>query len=211
MGTFIKGILGGFSGTVGSVIGGNWKGIDYMRSKSNRRKQRPTEQQQAQQIKFGLIMRFLQPMAALLNITFHDFAVKMTGINNAFKYTFEKAVTGVFPAFSIDYSKALVSRGKLPNAMAPAVTVGAASMLTFSWVDNSGVGLARAADQAVIVAYCPELQQAVYTTAGGSRDGLTAELNLLPFSGLPVHTWIGFLSPGGLVSNSIYTGEVTVS
>ena len=27
-----KGIPGGFSGTVGTVIGGNWNGIDYMRS-----------------------------------------------------------------------------------------------------------------------------------------------------------------------------------
>ena len=32
MGTISKGILGGFSGKVGTVIGGNWKGIDYMRS-----------------------------------------------------------------------------------------------------------------------------------------------------------------------------------
>ena len=29
MGTISKGILGGFSGTVGTVIGGSWKGIDY--------------------------------------------------------------------------------------------------------------------------------------------------------------------------------------
>jgi len=28
------GILGGFSGKVGTVIGGTWKGIDFMRSKS---------------------------------------------------------------------------------------------------------------------------------------------------------------------------------
>ena len=31
------GILGGFSGTVGTVIGGSWKGIDTMRSKAKRR------------------------------------------------------------------------------------------------------------------------------------------------------------------------------
>jgi len=32
MGTIKKGILGGFSGKVGTVIGGVWKGIEYMRS-----------------------------------------------------------------------------------------------------------------------------------------------------------------------------------
>ena len=31
MGTIKQGILGGFSGKVGSVIGGIWKGISYMR------------------------------------------------------------------------------------------------------------------------------------------------------------------------------------
>ena len=32
MGKIKKGILGGFSGKTGSVVGGSWKGIDYMRS-----------------------------------------------------------------------------------------------------------------------------------------------------------------------------------
>ena len=31
MGTINQGILGGFSGKVGTVIGGSWKGITYMR------------------------------------------------------------------------------------------------------------------------------------------------------------------------------------
>ena len=34
MGKIKKGILGGFSGRVGNVIGGSWKGIDYMRSEA---------------------------------------------------------------------------------------------------------------------------------------------------------------------------------
>jgi hypothetical protein len=32
MGTIKQGILGGFSGKVGTVIGASWKGINYMRS-----------------------------------------------------------------------------------------------------------------------------------------------------------------------------------
>jgi hypothetical protein len=31
MGTIKKGILGGVSGKVGNVVGGSWKGIDYLR------------------------------------------------------------------------------------------------------------------------------------------------------------------------------------
>ena len=212
MGTIIKGILGGFSGKVGNVIGGTWKGIDYMRSKGNNRNQHPTESQLTQQLKFALVMRFVQPMAGLLNITFHDFAVRMTGINNAFAYTIKNAITGVNPSFTIDYSRTLVCRGRLPNVLAPSVVSGAGSVLTFSWTDNSGVGIAKATDRAILVAYCPELKQAVYTTAGGMRSSLTAELNVLPFSGLTAQTWLGFISEtGALIATSIFTGEVTVS
>ena len=38
MGTFKKGILGGFNGTVGTVVGSNWKGITVMRSRPKDRK-----------------------------------------------------------------------------------------------------------------------------------------------------------------------------
>jgi hypothetical protein len=212
MGTIQKGILGGFSGKVGTVIGGTWKGIDYMRSKGNNGNRKPTETQQAQQLKFALVMHFVQPMASLLETSFHDFAIKMTGINNAFAYNLKNAVTGVFPSFAIDYSHTLVSRGKLPNVLAPTVTSGVGSILTFSWMANSGVGLARATDKAILVAYCPELRQAIFSLAGGLRSDLTGELNVLPFSGLAVQTWVGFISETGrLIATSNFTGEVIVS
>ena len=35
MGTIKQGILGGFSGKVGSVVGASWKGISYMRSQAD--------------------------------------------------------------------------------------------------------------------------------------------------------------------------------
>jgi len=212
MGTINKGILGGFSGKVGSVVGGSWKGIDYMRSKGNNRNLNPSEKQLSQQLKFALVMRFVQPLAGLLNVSFRNFAIQMTGINSAFAYSIKNAVTGVYPTFAIDYSLALVSRGDLPNALTPAVTAGAGGVLTYSWTDNSGVGSAKATDQAILVAYCPGLKQAIFTTAGGARSGMVGDLSLTPFSGLQVQTWIGFIAANGRnVATSIFTGEVTVS
>jgi len=32
MGTIRKGVLGGFSGKVGTVVGSSWKGVSFMRS-----------------------------------------------------------------------------------------------------------------------------------------------------------------------------------
>ena len=110
MATFEKGILGGFSGKVGTVVGGNWKGIDYMRSKANKRNSVPSQKQLEQQLKFGLMMKFLQPMSALLEVSFSDYAIRKTGINSAFAYNYANAITGAFPDFAIDYSKSLASR-----------------------------------------------------------------------------------------------------
>jgi hypothetical protein len=151
-------------------------------------------------------------MTGLLSISFRDYAVMKTGINRALSYVLKNVITGTYPAFEINYSLALVSRGDLPNALGPAVTSGAGSLVTFSWTDNSGVGIAKPTDQCILVAYCPALKQAIYTTAGGLRSALTGELNLLPFSGQPVETWIGFISDDGHnVATSIFTGEVSVS
>jgi hypothetical protein len=212
MGTINKGILGGFSGKVGNVVGGTWKGIDYMRSKSNRGKFTPTQPQHAQHLKFALVIRFVQTMTGLVEISFGNFAVRKTGFNSAVSYTLKNAVTGTYPVYTIRYDDALVSRGDLPNVLGPAVTSGANSQLTWSWTDNSGVGIAKPTDRALLVAYCPANNQCIYTTGSAARRNLTDSLNLATFSGEDVETWIGFISEDGQnVASSIYTGKVTVS
>jgi hypothetical protein len=212
MGTINKGILGGFSGKVGNVIGGNWKGIDYMRSKSSRRNFKPTQPQLEQQLKFTLAIRFVQTFSGLVEISFGNFAVRKTGFNSAVSYTLKNAIAGTYPVYSIQYANALVSRGDLPNVLAPAVTAAANSQLTWSWTDNSGVGIARATDKALLVVYCPAFNQCIYTTGSASRNSLTDSLDLGSFKGQEVHTWIGFISEDGEnVAGSLYTGKVMVS
>jgi hypothetical protein len=157
------------------------------------------------------MMRFLQPLAALLKITFNDFAVKKTGMNSAFAYNLENAITGTYPNFTIAYANVLVSRGDLPNALGPTVTSGAGSVLTFSWTDNSGVGNAKATDTALFVAYCPDLKQSIFD-GGAVRSALTGDLNLASFAGKVVETYITFVSDDlKSAATSIFTGEVTVS
>ena len=211
MATFEKGILGGFSGKVGTVIGGTWKGIDYMRSKANKRTFEPTQKQLEVQLKFALMMRFLQPMSALLEVSFHDLAIRKTGTNAAFAYNYKEAITGTFPNYALNYEKAQISRGNLPNVLGPSVISGAGSILTWSWTDNNS-SKADPNDPVILVAYCPEMRQAIFTINEATRSELTADLNALTFKGKAVETYIGLLSVDGSNSAiSIFTGEVTVS
>lgn len=212
MGTINKGILGGFSGKVGNVVGGTWKGIDYMRSKANRRKFTASQLQLEQQVKFALVVRFVQTMTGLVVISFGDFAVRKTGFNSAVSYILKNAITGTYPAYSIQYADALVSRGDLPNVLAPTAAGSGGGLLTFNWTDNSGVGIAKATDKALLVAYCPALNLCIYTTGSADRSAKTDSLNLASFSGQDVHTWIGFISENKQnVASSLYTGMVTIS
>ncbi|RYF88336.1 MAG: hypothetical protein EOO03_08655 [Chitinophagaceae bacterium] len=145
-------------------------------------------------------------------MSFNDFAIKKTGGNSALSYLLKNAITGVYPDFSIDFSKVLVCRGDIPNATAPTAAVEPGSILRFNWVDNTGVGVAKASDLAILVAHCPELQQSVYNDNAAPRAALTDNLNLLAFSGKLVHTYIAFRSEDGRgVSPSFYLGEHTVS
>lgn len=211
MGTIQKGILGGFSGKVGNVVGGSWKGIDYMRSLAQRRTATSSLRQKEQQMKFGLIVRFQQPLANLLAISFKSYAIKMTGANSAMSYNIRNAITGIYPDYVIDYSKALVSRGDMPNATNPAATAAAGGVVNFTWQNNAGSGKAQDTDKAILVAYCPELKQSIYTDAGPERSVESGSLDLSAFSGLQVETWVGFISDDGkITATSVFTGEVTV-
>ena len=62
MGKIRKGVLGGFSGTVGTVVGGNWNGIQYMRSLPDVRKTTNSVAVEVQKAKFTLAANFLRPL-----------------------------------------------------------------------------------------------------------------------------------------------------
>jgi hypothetical protein len=182
-----------------------------MRSKGKRSKADPTVSQLEQQAKFGLAIRLAQSMSALLAIGFSNYSVKQTGVNGAVSYILKNAIGGTYPNNSILYANVLISRGDLPNVLAPTATAAAAGRLTFNWTDNSGTGIAKSTDKVMLAAYCPELNQCVYTTGSASRSDLTDGLNLATFSGKVVETYISIVSDDGHnIASSIYTGQVTV-
>lgn len=81
MGKIKQGILGGFSGKTGAVVGSSWKGIAYMRGKAQSIKNPRTEIQQANRSLFGAVSDFASKILFLLNMGFVEKAVKMSGFN----------------------------------------------------------------------------------------------------------------------------------
>lgn len=209
MGKISQGILGGLSGKVGNVIGGNWKGIDYLRIKPSSVRNPRTEGQVNQRNRFSIALGYLQPNLGFIKLGYKSFATKKTEFNAAMSYVLNNAVSGTAPNFSIDYSLALLSRGNLSAPLNGATDLTAAGEVSFSWDDNSAEGNANADDKAMLLVYNPSKKESTYILDGADRSAGTQTV-LIPNSyvGDTVELFMAFISAdGSIVSNSIYLGS----
>jgi hypothetical protein len=213
MGKINQGILGGFTGKVGNVIGGNWKGIDYMRVKPANVANPRTDDQLDQRSRFVTVLQFLQPMKDFIKVGFKKYAIKMTEFNSAMSYNLNNAVTGTYPNFSIDFANALVSRGALAGSLNGTASSATAGNVSFTWDDNSGDGNAKATDTALLLVYNPTKKEAIFITEGVVRTAESQNLAVPDsYSGDTVHAFMGFITADGKeISNSKYVGSLIVA
>jgi hypothetical protein len=212
MGTIKQGILGGFSGKVGTVVGGSWKGISYMRGKAASISNPKTAAQLDQRAKFATALGFLQPLTPFVRVGFKNYAVGMTAFNAAMAYNLANAVYGEAPEYFIVYADALVSRGKLPTALNPHVSASVPGEVQFTWENNSQESTAMADDQVLLVLYNHVKKQAVTVVAGNTRASGSQSVTVPEsFVGDELNCFIAFQNAGQtIVSNSIYIGETVV-
>lgn len=211
MGTIKQGILGGFSGKVGTVIGSSWKGISYMRGRAQNVKNPRTEGQMEQRSKFSLTLEFLKPITAYIRAGYKMYANKQTAFNAAMSYIVKNAVSGIYPNYMLDFSQVLVSRGSLTQPLNANATM-AAGKVSISWTDNSGQGDAQPIDVAMPLAFNTDKGEAVFSTNSDTRADQLAELTFpADWVGDTVEIYIGFISADGInVANSLYLGNNTV-
>ena len=113
MGTIKQGILGGFSGKVGTVVGASWKGISYMRGQAQHVKNPRTAAQTYNRAALQLITDTLRPIIPTLRMTFAKSAGKMSEFNKAVQINYKKAIVNQDSQPVVDYSKLILSKGTL--------------------------------------------------------------------------------------------------
>ncbi len=123
MATFKQGILGGFSGKVGGVIGSSWKGIDTMRSQPSSVTNPRTNAQVANRSRFKSVSQLAAAMLTTIVKPLNDrFAQKMSGFND-----FCQRNAGAFDSLGAFIPANLVlSKGKL-SAPAEVLQIGNAT------------------------------------------------------------------------------------
>jgi len=197
MGIIEKGILGGFSGKVGTVVGANWRGKDVIRSLPKKSRRPATEQQEMQRLKFSLVAKFLSPVKGIVNAYFGQPAAEKSRYNLASSYHLTEAVTGVHPDFSIDFPKVILTKGDLLGLEAAAATPEVGAALSFTWTDNSGQGQAVAEDWVLIMVYNESKNSFEYRQTAIRSAGTFTFILPIQWSGDTVHCWLSALAVDG--------------
>jgi hypothetical protein len=163
MGVILQGILGGFSGKVGPVVGGKWKVIDYMRSyviPANPN----TVSQQAVRTKFAaLVARARDILTTILQPYWDPFQTNMSGFNAwiAENYS-ETNATGILDATVI------MAKGTLTKQMIDTAVYGGTEF-DVTWVENEN-GNALPTDSIMCICYNLVAKQFFFAAAPVARS-----------------------------------------
>ena len=178
MATLSKGILGGFSGKVGPVVGANWRGMDVIRSRPKSSRRTPSERQLEQQLKFKLAISFLQPIKNIQSRFFGSGSGVKSRVNLAVSYTISEAIQMVAGLPELIFNKVLITRGELTSFQNAVLTTQPGGVLHLEWEDNSTQGDAAPKDQVSIVCYCAELNNWEIYEGIVMRSDLMADVTL---------------------------------
>jgi len=211
MATITNGILGPFSGIVGTVSGYSRNGKNFMRSRRRKTSSRMTPRRLAQQQKIKVCNEFTSPFSGtgFFAKTFPAYGHSGTGFNRATSAIMNLAIVGTYPDTAIDYAKVLISKGPLPGAVNASAVAGMDKNILFRWDDNTGTGTAKANDKVILVAYFPDVKKAFFTIGAAIRKDGEALLETTQDRGKIAETWIGFLSNDEAdAADSVYCGKV---
>jgi len=205
MGKYNQGILGPFTGKVGSVVGSSWKGVNYIKSLPGPNASN-TEAQQKQRTRFKSVVSLASSLlSSLIRPVWNLVGGKMTGYNLFVKTN--------MPAFDesgelVNYSDFHASMGALPlpenlNIQDDADVV---SGIELSWKDDSDTGIGNADDKLHLVVMTPERVHILNTAS--VRSDQSAEITL-PVSAGNVHVYAFFgTADGDKFSPDLYSAIV---
>lgn len=210
MGTIKKGILGGFSGTVGTVVGANWRGKDIIRSRPKASQRNATPAQLMQREKFALAIRFQNALRSMQSRLYGENAGVRSRVNLAARYLLKEVVSEQNGQAVLQMQKVLVTKGTVTGFQNLAVTPAAGQILEFNWTDNSNQMLAKATDIFCTAIFEEESEEFEIHEGPEQRDGLTASVQLPAlWAGRTVHVY-AFLQNAkqDQACNSLYLGTV---
>jgi len=211
MGKIKQGILGGFSGKVGPVIGSSWKGKAYIKSAPLSYNDANSLPQQQQRAHFSIISRFISDINGFIRLGFNTMADNITTQNAAMRINLSNAISGDWPNYELSLKDAIVAYGTIDLPFSPTANADGED-ITASWSDNSGLGNAEATDKVMLLLYNHAKRQSVYSLAVAERASRTATISApAAWSGDQVAVYLAMQRPTtGDTSKSAHLGIFTI-
>jgi hypothetical protein len=205
-----NGILGNYQGKIGSLTFYTLNGKQVVRTIGKITKP-PTVRQLQNRMEISVVNGFLRPIIEFINAGFAVMAQGTTKnpYNIALAYNKIQAVQGVYPDVTMNYEKVLVTEGKLPEAIDPAVEL-LPEGLSFTWQCPADLPWPRASDQVMLLVYFPALQKALYLLSGASRAVCQTVMNIQEnLLAEYMEVYISFVAENRKgISNSSYLGSL---
>jgi len=176
MASIKNGILGGFTGKVGNVVGYSTYGVDRMRSISDRTAP-ATAAELRNRKQFKLVQDTLNCIKELIKIGFKNYWTKTGGTRGAISYNKTKAVQLIGDDCAIDPERFRFSGGVLPGLGNAAFELERDDLLRFNWNPELVYG-ASPKDQVMLLAIDLEEKKACYECLGNFRGSGTDVLRL---------------------------------
>lgn len=209
MATLHHGILGGFSGKVGNIVGYRYKNQYCIRQVPRKSIKLPSSKQLSQREKFKFSYALISPLRGLMKQLPAKGKKRISAYNFCLSKVLKEALTGTFPHYSINYAALQLSSGNLSAGHCHAVRL-VQNNLVFSWcADIPDFCMER---RLAMLAYHPLSKKWISDTFE-LRPGDCMGMLSLPcsFIGEQVETYMFFMTTNGkAVSNSIYLGTVSL-
>ena len=150
MGKIKKGILGGFSGKTGTVVGGSWKGIDYMRSLATSVANPKTSAQVTVRSNFKTLVEIMSKVNPVLKASDWSQAKKQSAFNAAVRINYDNAIVDD----AIDFERLSFgefTRAGLTDLHAAFENDETNFSLDLTWVNDADGSVSFADDMVVVV------------------------------------------------------------
>ncbi|TCC89056.1 hypothetical protein EZ428_15230 [Pedobacter frigiditerrae] len=211
MARLVNGILGGFSGKVGTVVGVIIDENCFIRGLP-RKRTKFTANELENQKKLATVQAYLDPLIDLLKVGFNNYYTKTGGFRAAVSYFRKNALVSDDAGHYIDPALAKISGGDLLQAINPSMVSPEPGKLLINW-DTTDVNSQDEADQLMVLLYDVKNSATQTKIFNGAfrRDGSLSIAVKPRIRNKELDVYIGFVAADrSSQSDSQYLGKIIV-
>ncbi len=217
MATVNRGILDGFIGKVGTVVGMFWKGIPVMTGYTRSRRDKKSPSQVEQRMRFGALAQLGADVldATLLGLRKAAAARRITETNLFIRLNMPMATVTGSGTLSVDFTGLVLAKGNLVGVSFDAPQFDTPQHVKVEFATPIESHKTHAEDEVYLFLYCPDTKSGLLSAAVKRSEGAASVEVPTQWNGLKVHVW-GFTmgcelsERPGEASDSLYLGSGTI-